>query len=304
MRCGPRFLVAPGAAGHPAVRRPHFQHWLTITLVLTLQPFYAGTWQRALERIGGTALGGLLAAVVALVCTTPLSIAAALFPLAVLAFAVRGVNYGAFMILLTPLVVLLTEFSRPGTGELFIAFERALYTLTGGSPGRPGRPGAVAELGAGAPAAGPRRCPGRPCGLRRSGVGGPAETGRTRHRRPGPARSGAGQQQPGNVDLPRPRRTARRAAKQGLQEAMVADAALRRMAGRLSALQLDPHHADGVSPDGLRAWRDWIRDAFRALRDGTGLPRSRPDGRAPDALVRIALQIELLDGALHHPVEA
>ena len=50
-----------------------YQHWLTITLILTMQPFYALTWQRALERIGGTVLGSLVAAVVALLCTTPLS---------------------------------------------------------------------------------------------------------------------------------------------------------------------------------------------------------------------------------------
>ena len=109
-----------------------YQHWLTITLVMTLQPFYALTWQRAVERIGGTLLGGMLAAVIAIVCTTPLAIAAAMFPLAVLSFALRGVSYAAFISCLTPLVVLLTEFSRPGTGELWIAAMRAMYTLTGG----------------------------------------------------------------------------------------------------------------------------------------------------------------------------
>ena len=45
-----------------------YHHWLTITVILTMQPFYALTWQRALERIGGTVLGGLLAAVIALIC--------------------------------------------------------------------------------------------------------------------------------------------------------------------------------------------------------------------------------------------
>ncbi len=110
----------------------HYQHWLTITLILTLQPFYALTWQRAIERIGGTALGGVVAAVIALVCTTPLTIAAACFPLAVLTFAMRAVSYAAFILCLTPLVVLLTEFSRPGSGELVIAAMRALYILSGG----------------------------------------------------------------------------------------------------------------------------------------------------------------------------
>ncbi len=80
-------------------------------------------------------LGGLIAALVAFVCTTPLSIAAALFPLAVLAFTVRAVNYAVFISLLTPLVVLLTEVSRPGTGELRSPGCAALYTLAGGAAG-------------------------------------------------------------------------------------------------------------------------------------------------------------------------
>jgi len=84
------------------------------------------------ERIGGTVLGGIAAALIALVCTTPLAIAAAMFPLAILAFAVRAVSFGAFMACLTPLVVLLTEFSRPGDGELTIAIARAAYTAAGG----------------------------------------------------------------------------------------------------------------------------------------------------------------------------
>ncbi len=31
-----------------------YAHWLTITVALTMQPYFAATWQRALERIGGT----------------------------------------------------------------------------------------------------------------------------------------------------------------------------------------------------------------------------------------------------------
>ncbi len=50
----------------------------------------------------------------------------------------------------------------------------------------------------------------------------------------------------------------RRSQRGSLQSAMVVDAALRRMAGRLSALQLDPHHADGIAPEALRGWREWI----------------------------------------------
>ena len=97
-----------------------------------MQPYFALTYTRALERVGGTALGGLAAAASALVCTTPLAIAAAMFPLAVVAFAVRAVSLGLFMATLTPLVVLLVETSVPGTSEWSIAWARFALTTAGG----------------------------------------------------------------------------------------------------------------------------------------------------------------------------
>ncbi|MEJ1978846.1 MAG: FUSC family protein, partial [Acetobacteraceae bacterium] len=287
---GPALLFTLTASGH-------YQHWLTITLILTLQPFYALTWQRALERIGGTVLGGLAAAVIALVCTTPLAIAAALFPLAILAFSIRAVSYGAFIACLTPLVVLLTEYSRPGTGELLIAGARALYTVAGG---------VLAVLGCLLlwPSWEPDRLKQE---LRAAimahadfaeaeldallGTASPAAVDRAR-RAAGVASNNL------ETSISRALHEPRRSVNQELRAPMVADAAMRRMAGRLSALQLDPHDADGLSPEALRAWRAWIGSALRALAEGKTLPGRRPEGRAPDALVRIARQIELMQGAL------
>ena len=272
-----------------------YHHWLIITLILTMQPFYALTWQRALERIGGTVLGGLLAAAIALVCTTPLAIAAALFPLAILAFTVRSVNYGAFIALLTPLVVLLTEFSQPGTGELYIAGLRAMYTVAGG---------VLAVLGCLLlwPSWEPDR-------LRRelrtamtahaafaeaeldALLGGDAGQVDRARRAAGVASNNL------ETSISRALNEPRRSQRRELQAALVVDAALRRMAGRLSALQLDPHAADGIAPAALRSWRDWISRALNALADGAALGAPRPGGAAPDALLRIARQIELLEGA-------
>ena len=261
-----------------------------------MQPFYALTWQRALERIGGTVLGGVLAAFIALVCTTPLAIAAALFPLAVVAFTVRSVNYGAFISLLTPLVVLLTEFSQPGTGELYIAALRAFYTLAGGVSGGPRLPLTLW------PSWEPDRMKRE---LRKAinahaafaqaelslllGEGDDPTVDRAR-RAAGVASNNL------ETSLSRALNEPRRSQREELQSAMVVDAALRRMAGRLSALQLDPHHADGISPEALRTWQSWIANALTALADGASVPAARPPGRAPDALLRIARQIELLDG--------
>ena len=274
-----------------------YQHWLTITLVSTLQPFYALTWQRALERCGGTLLGALLAGGLAFVCTTPLTIAAALFPLAIGAFALRGVNYGAFVACLTPMVVLLVEFGEPEMSEWFIAASRAGFTVAGGLL-------AVAGCIVLWPSWEPDR-------LRRE-----LRTALVAHASYAEADLGAilGEVPPDDVD--RARRAAgvasnnletsisralnepRRGGRSGLQRAMVVDAALRRMAGRLSMLQLDHHHEDGLPPTVLRAWRDWIGGALRALAAGEPSPPRPSEAKIPEALIRIARQIELLDGAV------
>jgi uncharacterized membrane protein YccC len=272
-----------------------YQHWLTITLILTMQPFYALTWQRAVERIGGTLLGGLVAAVLALVCTTPLTIAAALFPLAVLAFTARAVNYGVFIALLTPMVVLLTEFSQPGMSQFVIAGLRALYTVVGGL---------LAVFGCMVlwPSWEPDRLKSE-LTVAISAHADFAEAELDLLLGQGPdaavdqARRAAGVASNNlEASISRALNEPRRRQRGELQSAMVVDAALRRMAGRLSALQLDPHHADGISPHALLLWRAWIGTSLRALAQGVAVQEPRPEGRAPDALLRIARQIELLDG--------
>ena len=109
-----------------------FTHWLTITVVLTMQPFYAATWQRALERIGGTVLGGLFGALLASLATTTLALSALIFPLSIIGFAARQVSYAFFIACLTPLVVLLVEVMEPGHASWEVAGMRALFTLLGG----------------------------------------------------------------------------------------------------------------------------------------------------------------------------
>jgi uncharacterized membrane protein YccC len=288
-------VAAPALAFTLSFHR-QYQHWLTITLILTLQPFYALTWQRAVERIGGTVLGGLLAAVIAVFCTTPLAIAAAMFPLAVLAFAMRAASYAAFIFCLTPMVVLLTEFSQPGTGELFIAAMRALYTVTGGLM-------AVAGCIFLWPSWEPDRLPGElQTALEAHAAFAEAELDCLLGSAPPAAveqtRRGAGlASNTLETTISRALLEPRGSTTPGLQQAMVVDAALRRMAGRLSMLQLDPHHADGLTPDALLAWRNWIGGTLRGLAAGQAVPGKRPDGRVPDALARIAQQIELLRGA-------
>ena len=99
---------------------------------MTLQPYVALTVVRAFERVGGTVLGGLLAAAISVACVTPLQLAGAMFPLSVTALAVRAVSFTLFMTALTPVVVLLSQIGEPGISGWHIALLRALLTLAGG----------------------------------------------------------------------------------------------------------------------------------------------------------------------------
>lgn len=274
-----------------------YDHWLTITVVATMQPYFSLTYTRAIERIVGTAAGGLIAAGVGLVCTSPLAIAAAMFPLAMLAFAVRAVSFGLFMMALTPLIVLLVETGSSDTGEWTIALARAALTTIGGLiavganfllwPSR--EPDLVAAEVKQAIAA---------HGLYAE-AGFSLLLGEINSATLGQARRAAGVTtnslealitrallEPGDKK------------RDPLEAAMVVDAALRRCAGRLATLQHDPAIASNTSADTLRVWRDWTGTSMRLLASGqTSLP-PRPGGTENDVLARLARQIELMSGAM------
>ncbi len=272
-----------------------YAHWLTITLVLTLQPFFALTWQRAIERIIGTVVGGIVAAGISLIVNTPLATAAVLFPLAVTAFAVRYVSFGLFMACMTPLVVLLSELGRPGESELVIAGMRALYTVFGGT---------LAVLGCAV--LWPSWEPDRLMLELRAALNAhaayadaelavllcelPADALDRARRAAGVASNNL------ETSLARALQEPRRSTRGGLEAAMVVDAALRRLAGRLSSMQHDPALAPGHAT--LMAWRGWLQTAFRSLVSGTALPPGQPLVEPSGTMARIARQIELMDGAL------
>jgi uncharacterized membrane protein YccC len=274
-----------------------YDHWLTITIVGTMQPYFALTYTRALERVVGTALGGLVAALVGVVCTTPVSIAVAMFPLATLALAVRAVSVGLFMAALTPVIVLLVETGQPGASEWSIAVARFALTTLGG----------IIAVGANFvlwPSWEPERLEREVCvAIGAHGV----YAGRV-------LAAVADTTQPGSVDVARrgagvasnsleasisraltePRVTGR----DQLEAALVIDASLRRFAGRLTAMELDPGLRTALPPDAFAAWRDWIGGAMRALADANAELSPRPPAAHVDALERIARQIELMAGAL------
>jgi uncharacterized membrane protein YccC len=110
-----------------------YAYWMAVTVVIVQQPYIATTWQRALERVGGSLLGGALAAALGLLLHTQFALTAAVFPLAALTMAFRPVSYTLFVTFLTPLVVLIVGVTHPGSSELTLASVRALNTLLGGA---------------------------------------------------------------------------------------------------------------------------------------------------------------------------
>jgi uncharacterized membrane protein YccC len=274
-----------------------YDHWLTITVVATMQPYFSLTYTRAIERILGTAAGGLIAACVGLVCTTPLSVAAAMFPLAMLAFAVRAVSFGLFSMALTPLVVLLVETGAPDAGEWTIAIARAALTTIGGLvavganfllwPSR--EPDLVAAEVKKAIAAHGAYAEADFSAL----LGETTEAELDQVRRAAGVTTNALEAlitrallEPGNKK------------QDALEAAMVVDAALRRCAGRLATLQHDAALALNIQAETLRVWRGWIGGCMKLLASGkTELP-PRPDALGNAALARIARQIELMSGAM------
>ena len=107
-----------GALTATLVWHGRYTHWLTITLVLVMQPFFATTWQRSLERVGGTLLGGAVAALLSTLMQTKLHVVGLLPVLGALALAVRQVSYGVYIAVYTPTVILLVESIHPGESQL------------------------------------------------------------------------------------------------------------------------------------------------------------------------------------------
>jgi uncharacterized membrane protein YccC len=272
-----------------------YDHWLTITIIATMQPNFALTYTRVVERVLGTALGGVVAALVGLFCTSQIAVAAAMFPLAVVAFTIRAVSLGLFMTALTPLVVLLVETGEPDTSEWVIAAARALLTTIGGLvavaaslslwPSR--EPMRVAAEAAGAVAAHGRYAEATFGWL----------LGRVDAASVDRARRDAGVAS-NTFEATMNRALLEPGSSRGIQleAALVIDAALRRCAGRLSVLQLDP--AVSVPPEALQAWGRWIAASLAAISAGQSALTPRPPMAANDAIVRIARQVELMAGTV------
>ena len=111
-------------------------YWLTLSAVAVLQVYPSATWTRALERSGGSILGGLIAAAAAFVLHGPGQTTLIILPLTLLMMSVRGVSYALFVLFLTPTVVLIAELFQTGGGlSPHLAELRALDSAIGSAAG-------------------------------------------------------------------------------------------------------------------------------------------------------------------------
>lgn len=104
-------------------------YWIPMTVVLVLKPNFGGTLERSVQRITGTILGALIAAVLLLLLKSQWLLLAALAPLAFASFALRNRNYGLFALAITPTIMLMLDLARPVT--VADSFLRILYTIIG-----------------------------------------------------------------------------------------------------------------------------------------------------------------------------
>jgi uncharacterized membrane protein YccC len=105
-------------------------YWVTITVIVILQPYTGVTLTRAVQRVIGTVLGALLAAALGAYFHDPRAILVIATVFVACCVALLPINYAAFSVFLTPTFVLLAEASA---GDWHLAGTRVMNTLLGGA---------------------------------------------------------------------------------------------------------------------------------------------------------------------------
>lgn len=128
IRAGLTILVAMGLwAG---MDLPH-GHWLPLATLMCLRGTYGETVSRVLERVGGTAVGSILAAVLLVISPGRPALTAIIFVLAVFGFALSPVGYLYWVVLCTPLLMMIIDFGEPVPWS--VAAVRIVLTIGGSS---------------------------------------------------------------------------------------------------------------------------------------------------------------------------
>jgi len=110
----------------------HLNHgyWVTLTVIVILQPYGAATRQKAMQRVAGTILGGIVAAGLSAAFQSVIAIYVLIAIFTILCVALLPLNYGAYAVFGTPAFVLLAEASA---GDWHLAGLRIVNTLIGGT---------------------------------------------------------------------------------------------------------------------------------------------------------------------------
>jgi uncharacterized membrane protein YccC len=127
LRVGLATTIAVALAAALGLRR---DYWVTITVVIILQPYTGATSQKALQRLLGTVVGGILAALLGAWFHQPAAILALAFVFVTCCVALLPVNYAVFSVFVTPAFVLLAEASA---GDWHLAEVRIVNTAIGGT---------------------------------------------------------------------------------------------------------------------------------------------------------------------------
>jgi len=104
-------------------------HWALVTVVIILQPHPGSSFRKGLQRVFGTVVGSAAAALLAHLVHGPLWTALLLFPLSVLAIALKPVSYALFAAFVTPVFVIMAE---SAAGDWHLVSVRIIDTLLGG----------------------------------------------------------------------------------------------------------------------------------------------------------------------------
>jgi uncharacterized membrane protein YccC len=105
-------------------------YWVTITAIIILQPYTGATTLKAMQRVAGTVLGGIIAAGLSAMFHDPRAVLALVFVFTGLCVALLPLNYGVFAVFGTPAFVLLAEV---GAGDWHLTGVRVINTLIGGA---------------------------------------------------------------------------------------------------------------------------------------------------------------------------
>ncbi|GAA3214366.1 FUSC family protein [Actinocorallia longicatena] len=112
-----------------AVFRPEHGHWLPLSAMLTTRDTYGETVHRVTGRIGGTLVGGTIAALLLQAVHSKVLLALVVFCFALPAYAFRHVGYGVWVVLMTPTVMTVIDFSAPIGWD--VAVSRILLNVAG-----------------------------------------------------------------------------------------------------------------------------------------------------------------------------